>query len=365
MASFGLKALDTLGLSSSVTFALQTDAKETLITIDKVDKEVITVPYISKDGKVDKRPVKFYRPKNTTGDIPLVYVPHYAISEGSLEWQTYLSNGWAVASPDEFDNSYNGVLVSDDLVFNNAALYTLRNKEGIDVERIAVVGGSAGGYTTLMLNGLQLGTVAAIANAPVTNVYFNFKKHFLATNEVNKNWKLLALPIPYVAMSVPHFTKNNGYIESLKDPKKWEELSPIGLAKMFSSPIVINHNTSDMLVPIDSTSKTYTYEDHDGSLPADFSTHLPAGYPGILSNSLEEELPADKVSTVKFILAEQPANFELPYQNNVQFSINIYDDGKVNAKNSHNQTSETEVKTIHYGEYLKAMFAKGWVRQKS
>ncbi len=58
------------------------------------------------------------------------------------------------AAPYNFKGEYNGVLETDDLVFNNAALYTLRNLDGIDKQRIAIVGGSAGGYTTLMLNGL-------------------------------------------------------------------------------------------------------------------------------------------------------------------------------------------------------------------
>ena len=347
--------MNTMGLSSAAGFALQSSAKETLITMDEVEREFISVPFINKDGKVVERSIKFYRPKNAEGAIPLIYVPHYAIDEGSLDWQTYLLNGWAVASPDEFDTIYNEVLVSD----NHAALYTLRNKEDIDKERIAVVGGSASGYTTLMLNGLQLGTVAAITNAPVTNVYFNFKQHFLAANEVNKNWKLLELPITYVAMSVPRFTKNNTYIESLNDPNKWEELSPIGLAKMFSSPIVINHNTSDMLVPVDSTSKAYTYEGHDGSLPADLSTRLPQDNPGNLSKSLEELLPAGTVSTEKIVYADLPLDYEMSYREDVQISINILDDGKVNAINSHNQTNVTEIKTMHFADYLKDMFAKG------
>ena len=354
-ASFRIKVMNTMGLSSAAGFALQSSAKETLITMDEVEREFISVPFINKDGKVVERSIKFYRPKNAEGAIPLIYVPHYAIDEGSLDWQTYLLNGWAVASPDEFDTIYNEVLVSD----NHAALYTLRNKEDIDKERIAVVGGSASGYTTLMLNGLQLGTVAAITNAPVTNVYFNFKQHFLAANEVNKNWKLLELPITYVAMSVPRFTKNNTYIESLNDPNKWEELSPIGLAKMFSSPIVINHNTSDMLVPVDSTSKAYTYEGHDGSLPADLSTRLPQDNPGNLSKSLEELLPAGTVSTEKIVYADLPLDYEMSYREDVQISINILDDGKVNAINSHNQTNVTEIKTMHFADYLKDMFAKG------
>ncbi|MBM7642682.1 alpha/beta hydrolase family protein [Streptococcus loxodontisalivarius] len=359
LVSFALKALNTLGLDSAVGFAMQPKSRETLITMDQVDKEVISVSYITKEGKVEQRPIKYYRPKDATGNIPLVYVPHYALDEGSVEWQTYLSNGWAVASPDEFTSAYNEVLVSDDLVFNNAALYTLRNKEGIDKERIALVGGSAGGYMTLMLDGLQLGNVAAIANSPVSNVYFNFEKHFLAANEINKNWKLFDLPIPYVAMSVPRFTKNNDYIESLDDFDKWTELSPLGLAKMFSSPIVITHYTSDMLVPVDTTSKTYTYDKHDGTLPDDFSTRLPDNYPGILSHSLEEELPAGSVSTVKYNFSDLPSEFDLPYRTDSQFSINIIDDGKVSAKNSHNQTDTEEVKTILYGYYLTSMFEKG------
>jgi len=64
------------------------------------------------------------------------------------------------------------------LFFNNAALYTLRHQEGIDCQRITIVGGSAGGYMSMMLNALQMGTVASIANSPILNPYFNFHEYF-------------------------------------------------------------------------------------------------------------------------------------------------------------------------------------------
>ena len=49
----------------------------------------------------------------------------------------------------------------------------------------------------------------------------------------------------------------------------------------------------------------------------------------------------------------------MSYREDVQISINILDDGKVNAINSHNQTNVTEIKTMHFADYLKDMFAKG------
>ena len=194
-------AASILGKLSSFTgidvksFTLQSEATEEVKYTGEIERETYTVPYITNEGNVEEREIIILKPEGQEGDLPLIYIPHYAIEENTAEFQQYMTHGWAVASP-VFKNEYNGVLTGDDLVFNNAALYTLRHMEGIDTQRIAIVGGSAGGYMSLMLNELQMGTTASIANSPIANVYYNLYVYFKACDELNGNAGLTDIPMP-------------------------------------------------------------------------------------------------------------------------------------------------------------------------
>ena len=105
---------------------------ENLPPLENVEQRTIDVKFINKDGMVETRPIRLYLPEQAQQPTPLVYVPHYEMAEDSAELRRYLAKGWAVASPTAFDNAYNGELTDDDLVFNNAALYTLRHMGEFD-----------------------------------------------------------------------------------------------------------------------------------------------------------------------------------------------------------------------------------------
>jgi len=136
-----------------------------------------------------------------------------------------------VASP-VFESSYNENLVADDLVFNNAA----------------------------------------IANCPIANVYFNCHKYFPACDEVNRNSGLFSVTMPIQLMISKSFQPANEIIG--EDITGWEAVSPISLASSYSNPVVMFHNTSDILVPVDQITHKYTYEHNDGTLPEGFDCHL-------------------------------------------------------------------------------------------
>ena len=182
--------------SAMASFALQGDGAMESLSDEEVVKEIKEISYIKTDGTIDTRTILVCWPANKANDVPLIYIPHYSVEEYTADYVSFIKHGWAVASPYPFSNDYNMTLCTDDLVFNNAALYTLRHMDGIDNQRIAMVGGSAGGYMTLMLNGLQMGTVASIANAPIANAYFNVKEYFPACDEVNRNSGLFDLRMP-------------------------------------------------------------------------------------------------------------------------------------------------------------------------
>lgn len=354
---FGLSAFSKftslMGLSGA-SYTLQGEALQENTHITDFTKEVIYIDYITSDAIIETRAIVLYKPIDAVEALPLVFVPHYAVEENSSDFQSYLAQGWAVASPTEFINDYNSQLATNDLVFNNAALYNLRNLDGIDNQRIAIVGGSAGGYMALMLSQLQMGTCATIANSPITNLYYNFGVHFLTCDEVNRTSGAFNFPIIVQGMVSKMFTANNATFADENDPR-WAALSPIGLARCVSNPIVINHYTGDILVPVDQITKEYTYSTHDGTLPEEFPVRMADNYPNILSYSLAELATPQELLVQKIIVENNVVLMEMPYSDKL-LSINIFDDGMMSAKGSHTAPGTSGyIGTI---EYLTEMFSR-------
>jgi len=346
--------LDILGLGGKNVFTLQGDSKGAPLGEGAVKKQVINIKYITGSRKIDSREIVLYRPAGEHGDIPLIYIPHYAAEEKSEDFKLYIQNGWAVASPHRFESKYNAQLAGDGLVFNNAALYTLRHTAGIDKQRIAVAGSSAGGYTALMLSELQMGAAACIANAPIANVYFNFHVHFAKCDSINANSAFFDFPLPVQGMISKLFRPINDQFKNENDPL-WEALSPASMPRALSSPTVINHNTGDILVPADQITKRYSYKGNDGTLPKDFSAEMGRRYPGTLSLSLEEQADPDELSLRKYRFALNRVFGAMPYSGKL-LTINIIDDGPVSAKGSHSAPGTTgNFNTI---PFLKHMFAR-------
>ena len=348
----------------SKVLAVLAQPREQLPPLENVERLYLNVRYMRKSGTVDdQRRVRVILPQGVERPMPLIYVPHYEMGEDAIELRDYLAQGWAVACPDAFQNEYNGHLTDDDLMFNNAALSLLRQRQEFDPDRIILVGGSAGAYMTLMLSGLQLGLCASIANGPITNVYFNFHEYFAKTNarnlqklaqlaaeaktEKKENTsekqgdplellkRLQSLPVPFLAGLAGMFAPIGENFPEPDDFSRWEACSPVGLADRFSSPIMVNHCTSDVLVPVDQISKKYTYDKPGESLPENFFHRLPEDYPGKLGRSLEECLPAASTRTARFIVPESDEDTALPYDPTVQFNINIFDDGPVEGYGTH------------------------------
>ncbi len=352
---FSASALTKLvSLITGSGYSLQGEEAKTPIYSGKIAREVIQVPYITSDDVVETRPILLCRPEGATGDLPLVYIPHYALEEGSTDFQQYMAHGWAVASPTDFKTDYNAELATDDLVFNNAALCTLRNREGIDKERIAIVGGSAGGYMSMMLNELQMGTCAAVANSPITNLYYNLAVHFPACDEVNRSAGFFDFPIPVQGMVTKFFRPNNDCFAGADDPR-WAALSPLGMARCVSNPVVINHCTGDILVPIDQVTKRYSYREHDGTLPDGFPVRMGDDYPGILSHSLEEEADPNELVTQVFALENHHVDMDMPYSDKL-LTINVIDDGPMSARSSH--TAPDTYGSMDAIPYLEEMFSR-------
>lgn len=353
---------ETDASATNSRFTLQTRVETTL---PNVAQHILEIPYIDKTGKVQKGSARVLLPTDAEKPYPLVFVPHYETTENSGEAQAYLKRGWAVASP-IFLPEYNAILTDDDLVFNCATLRALRNMPEFDRNRVALDGGSAGGYMTLMLAGSQMGVCASIANAPIANVYFNIYQHFRAAGELNATkkaelaeklqeaarstkpeelgWRtyeitMQTLPIPILGMIYDLFIPILNNFPDPTDVARYEALSPIGLADAFSSPFIVTHCTSDMLVPVDQITREFTRPAEGETVPEGFSTRLSKDNPGILGTPLAELLPEELTDVALTICPEEGVFTELTFNAEKPFQLCIFDDGPTQGAGGHSSAA--------------------------
>lgn len=362
--------------------AILAQPKEPLPPLEHVERSVFDVPFYGVAGDLQSRKMKIVIPNGGIKPMPLIWIPHYEMGEDSLELRDYLAEGWAVACPTESPENANGKLTGDGVIFNNAALFMLRQMPEFDSDRIAIVGGSAGGYMTLMQMGTNLGICAAIANGPVANVYFNFKYCWPMAHKLNDPVllrlmsqkaenseeipdnpmfnmmrKLGELPIPFVAALRGSFAENAELFPEATDSALWENTTGTGVAHRFSNPLMVNHNTSDILVPVDQITRRYTYVIPGDSLPADFDLRLPKDMPGNLCYTLEERLPAEHTCVTRVAVPEGPQpEADLPFDADKQFNLNILDDGAPEGYGSH--SARMDVGRRRDVPYLKEMLGR-------
>lgn len=361
------------GLDLQKLFAMQAQLQEKIPPVEGVTQEVFEVSYIRKDGRKDVRSVRLNIPSGAKKPMSLIYVPHYEMKEDAIEIRDYLLKGWAVASCADFQNDYNAQLTYDDLVFNNAALYMLRNRNDIDRDRIAIVGGSAGGYMAMMLSALQLGICCSVANGPICNVYFNFYRYFEEANKYNlmavsalsedEKKDTIALltksPLPFLSAicTTGTFTKQlKASIADFSDMSAWEAISPTAFYDCYSNPIYINQATSDLLVPIDQLTRDYTYEKPGKTLPEGFSYRL-GDYEGVLGHSLCELLDPSQLNLFKSVPVDGSDVVPFVFDEDKQFNVCITDEGAPEAFASHSLGLHTGRRSDV--NYLEFMFEKG------
>ena len=327
-----------------------------------VTEEQIAVPYINRDGIIAYGMIRVYWPADTSHPVPLVFVPHYEAGEYSLEAVNYLRHGWAVASPLDLYGTINNTLMTDDLVFNNAALYTLRHLPKVDPQRIALSGNSAGGYTALMLDALQLGNCACVANYAMVNPYFTFTRHFPQIDRWNQKYTVVsengeATPLfPTGGAVSACFQVTDAYFPGAKDYQSWEELSPVGLCSDLSCPVLENHYTSDLLIPLDEVSRIGAYPEAGQSVPQGFSVHMSDRYPGRLGQAWTEQLPPASTHIGRIVIETPYDEVTLPYDPQAFFNVNILDDGPVEAYSGHYAHADYVFKDDSV--YLSEMFAR-------
>ena len=328
-------------------FAIQAQNKEKKLP-EGTKTEYFKVPYLNHNGEKKEINACIYFPEGEK-PYPLVYVSHYKITPDAAELAGYLKEGWAVACQYE-EKDLNEELTREGLVSNSAVLWNLKNRQDIDKTRIAITGGSAGGYMGMMLSALHMTGCVTLVRGAVANTYFNFKHYapYTATfnretflklkqeGETNLMNLLSKLPIPFAIVFNTFGTGTNPELDArLGDLKIAKAVSPTMLANCLSNPLLETHNTSDILVPVDQITRSFTYPHVGNDLPSDYKIHLnDFDLPEELNKSFVEMLPAGSYTERLLPLVPEGEVEDLPFDEK-PFQIDIYDEKEPQSYGSH------------------------------
>ena len=333
-ASTSTISQDTLNIMANDIFSrqFQNDAFSV-----KYEKTIHEIKYIKNDGTIASKNLALYRPSDVAEkeNMPLIFIAFYRLEEVKVYVNLALEAGFAIASiDDELTNQYFDELTTDTLVFNNAALYYLKNLKGIDSQRVVVMGNSCGGYTALMLNALHLGIMYTVAISPIVDLRFNIE-YFDRCMSIFNIKELM----PSCFEVVNKVVEVKKHFDSYYDPK-YLLFSPTYLANCFSSHTIVVHGTGDMLVPVGQVSKKFEKKNFDSSMPITFN-------PFYVEGSLDEIILPYERKTDYYI-----DHVPLQYDSEM-LHICIYEDGEIKKVNSHNSPDNVDV--IDYTNFFNSI----------
>ncbi len=279
---------------------------------------------------------RLYLPDRWRGRLPLVISAHYEMPEGNIAG--YLRKGWAVLTPFKVPKEYLLNIAGESLIHTLNLVRLAKLLPAVDYSRIAVVGGSAGGYQAAMtashvfaLNAVHV--ISGVANLPYNLRYFEENMDIIESRD-EPGFKVLRELIPLVLGT------RDGVRADYGDPR-WLALSPVGRAKLMTSPTLFTHSTADLIVPLEQVIPDRT---RLRGLPGSFKYRLNGltgpGYrlslmdvlPGNDREVLEEKLPKG----LPTIWEEgEPAYVQARFSALKTFSIFIIDEGELTPSCAH------------------------------
>jgi hypothetical protein len=228
----------------------------------------LQVPYLTVRGRARTGMARLFVPRDTKGPMALIAVMHYELGlDGAAE---YLAQGWAVMTPRETLNPF-----ADGVNFNLALVQACRQIPFVDVQRIALVGGSAGGYVTLMVASETFPIAAAAPLAPLVSIPYNVE--YFARNiaparcgakDQEGNDASYAPTFCAVAEALIGFS---AFLGPLADCwQAWLRNSPVGRMNLVTCPVLATFSTADILVPVNQVSERFAVRPASGTFPQGF-----------------------------------------------------------------------------------------------
>ena len=311
MLTTGLRAeVDVSRLLSSPRLKVeQADALQGVPSAAGAVKVVVAFSFIDPAGKPQIGKGKILIPAAIVGkegdSAPLAYSAGYELPDAGAG--TYLEQGMVVATPLATELNPMSRLPNLDAAF----LAAVRSLEIIDDAKVVIFGGSAGGYTTLMLCARTFPVTAAVPHVPPINWGYNVK-YFQHNQEVAKapdGQPPQKARVPGVAIvGGMILAQHTSYYPPDLEDRGWYLNSPISQLDTITNPVLMIFSTADVLVPIHQVGAQLVRPHEPSAFPAGFE----ADPQKLMTRSEGRQTLLEKLSPEQYTLKLIPADPDWP-----------------------------------------------------
>jgi hypothetical protein len=300
-------------------------------------KVLVSFTYRDQDGKDKEAKAKIFLPEliHAHGDVrhPLFFAAGYELPDG-LE-HDYTSRGWVIVSPHSLETNPLIRTMNPDV----ALLHLARTFPWVDDARVLIGGGSAGGWTTLLLAGETFPLAGAAPDVPPVNWAYNGAYFFKQLDNAGPSGGSAAKVPALFGVGTLLKPCLKVYGENYDDPS-WFADSPVAHVSTITCPVSVYFSTADVLVPMNQVGAKWVQPFEKSQFPNGFTMD-----PEKLMKSREghqrllDVLPESAYEVFRLAVPEGtslhnvpggPGNAttcELPASAGKQWSIGIIDEG--------------------------------------
>lgn len=324
-------------------------------------------------GKPTTGQVKLFLPDslrdNPDGKLPLIHAAGYELDRPGGE--ALLAAGVVLSTPHADPD--NPLIRGENL--DVAILHRVRTLPFVDDARVRIIGGSAGGYMTLMLAAETFPLNCCVPDVPPVNTAYNMA--YLAHNKAvaeaqpegqdHQNMPILAAVCMLVDPAGAIYGTGH-------DADAWLMASPITRLDEVTCPTLITCSTADILVPINQMGAELARPHDPARFPAGFEIcvdRLVAGEKARLT--FLETVPADKVAVFHVAVPEtappigwdglpgpgESTTLPMPFSKSKLFSLVVLEEGPVEPQCGHQKRIVDTRKDEFLRHYAEAPIAPG------
>lgn len=327
---------------SSQTRLRRLDASEIPVGEAVAGSVIVEVRYPAIDGRDEIGQARLFLPPILRTDpkrrVPLIHRAGYELDEASAA--ALLAKGYAVSTP----HAHPLNPLSRGVNLDRAILHAASALPFVDPLRVAVSGGSAGGWMTLMLSAEAFPLVWSLPEVPPIHYGYN-AAYFQDNKERAGPAPGSTTPRLPVLNSVIFLAQQSSALYGMPaESPTFLAVSPLAHLETITAPTLVTFSTADMLVPIDQVGADLI-QPHDPKLfPEGFTTAIPSRIPGVNGKrTLLSLLPADRYQLFRIPHPEKPTRpgagpampLKLPFSTAKDWSIVILDEGPIESTVGH------------------------------
>ncbi|MCC6443157.1 MAG: hypothetical protein IT210_06845 [Armatimonadetes bacterium] len=307
----------------------------------------VELAYPGLDGKEETGQARLFLPPALRDDparrVSLIHAAGYEVDEnGAAPW---LAKGYAVSTPHAHPLNPLGRGVGLD----RAILHTARGLPFVRPGRVAIMGGSAGGWMTLMLAAETFPLVWAMPDVPP--IHWGYNADYIARHQA-----MAAAPagsdrprLPVLLAVGPIAEQSRTLYGMPYESEAFLSTSPLAHLETITAPTQVTFSTADMLVPIDQVGNALVRPWDAEAFPEGFSTAMSERFPGAGgSRTLLEALPPERYALLNAPTVGRPSRLRpdgssegkagpltLPFSGDKTWSIVVIDEGPVEPEVGH------------------------------